>query len=114
MSSEIGQRVVAMESADDKVVRIFGYGVYEADVPSGSVFTFGPEDDDMEPELRAFLENVGGTIPQIRLDNGQTVLGSQCHWGPEGDAFVTWVAGRTIEVVPFPEIDEVEVDEPSE
>ena len=114
MSPEIGQRVVAMESADEKVVRIFGYGVYEADVPGSSVFSFGPEDDDMDPELRAFLESAGGTIPQIRLDNGQTVLGSQCHWGPEGEAFKTWVGERTIEVVPFPEIDEVEVDEPSE
>jgi hypothetical protein len=110
MSPEIGQRVVAMESADDKVVRIFGYGVYETDVPCASLFSFGPEDDDMDAELRAFLESAGGTTPQIRLDNGQTVLGSQCHWGPEGEAFKTWVGERTIEVVPFPEIDEVETD----
>jgi hypothetical protein len=64
----IGGRVGAICGNKDGVIEVFGYGVYEGDhVP--------PE------EAGGF--NLGIPNPRIKLDNGDTVYGCECWWGPE-------------------------------
>jgi len=58
----IGDRVGAVQSADEKEVRLFGYGIYEGDMP--------------HPVMK--MSN-----PKIRLDDGRVVWGCECWWGPE-------------------------------
>ncbi|OQA08597.1 MAG: hypothetical protein BWY67_01473 [Bacteroidetes bacterium ADurb.Bin397] len=65
-----GERVGAIESADEKVVRFYGYGVYAGEeVPPKEVSEFNFE--------------LGLKNPKIELDNGKVVWGCQCWWGPE-------------------------------
>ena len=67
--AEIGDRVGAIQKADDTTVHFYGYGTYKGK-------TVPPE-------------NVGGfnfdhyPNPTIELDNGQKVYGCECWWGPE-------------------------------
>lgn len=71
--TNVGDRVGAILSSDDKKVYFLGYGVYEGDVI---------------PE-----EGIGGTVgilrkfkrknPAIKLDNSQRVYGAECWFGPE-------------------------------
>ena len=63
MQHTVGERVGVILGADDKVVRIFGYGVYDGDLPGGPL----------------------GRIPnpRITLDSGEIVWGCEVWWGPE-------------------------------
>ena len=56
-----GDRVGAILSANDKEVKLCGYGIYEGDITSP----------------------LGFPNPKIKLDNGKTVWGYQCWWGSE-------------------------------
>ena len=56
-----GDRVGAISSANDKEVKLYGYGIYEGDTASP----------------------LGHQNPKIKLDNGKTVWGYQCWWGSE-------------------------------
>ena len=80
-----GDRVFAMESANNVEVRLFGCGIYEGDfVPVEAVGFFA----DCAKEL-------GHTNPRIRLDSGKIVYGCECWWGLESVMEKT-VAGRSI------------------
>jgi hypothetical protein len=57
-----GDRVGAIQSANGEEVMFYGYGVYEGD-------TIPP--------------NFPIPNPTIKLDNGKTVYGYECWWGPE-------------------------------
>lgn len=71
--AQIGTRVGAILSADDKNVYLLGYGVYEADeIPSTDAVGMG------EMLREAKIPN-----PKIKLDNGKVVWGCECWWGPE-------------------------------
>lgn len=84
---EIGMRVGAVRSADDDAVYLFGYGVYEGD--------FMPPDSVLGLDVPDNFRN-----PRIKLDNGNTVWGCQCWWGPE-DQIKRMIGERTIvEVCP--------------
>ena len=66
--TKVGDRVIAIASAKDGVVKSFGAGVYAGDFKL--------------PKDAAGL-NFGQTNPRIDLDTGKTVWGCECWWGPE-------------------------------
>lgn len=72
MNINKGDRVGAIQSANAEEVKLFGYGVYEGDeIPS--------------KEENELLHNLKLHNPKILLDNGLTVWGFQCWWGPEDE-----------------------------
>jgi hypothetical protein len=90
---EIGDRVFAVESADNKEVRLLGFGVYVGDeVPPApfGILSMGAttweefdelvaKDDLVPVDLRPFRK----TNPKIQLDDGRVVWGYECWWGRE-------------------------------
>lgn len=75
MLSQKGERVGAILSEDGGVVNFLGYGVYRgSEVPPPGVTCMGTD-----------LHELGIANPRIDLDNGDTVWGCQCWWGPEKD-----------------------------
>jgi len=65
---KIGDRVGAIMSAKDGVVRFLGFGVYKG--------------DEVPPEEVGGL-NFGVPNPKLRLDSGVDVWGCECWWGSE-------------------------------
>jgi hypothetical protein len=65
--TKAGTRVTALLDAKDGVVRSFGDGVYAGDFK-------------LPPEAVGF--NYGQENPRIDLDDGKTVWGCECWWGP--------------------------------
>ena len=87
MKHEIGCRVGAVSSGDEKNLRLFGYGIYDGDhtpEPSEGVTFMGMAMDH---------EN-----PRITLDNGKHVYGCECWWGPE-ETVKKWESGREVVVL---------------
>lgn len=81
--TEIGDRVFAISFADELTVYLFGIGTYNGrDTPP------------------AFAE-LGLRNPRIDLDDGGTVWGYQCWWGPI-EEWERTVAGRKVVDVPLP------------
>lgn len=76
--TEIGDRVGAIQSADETTVQFFGYGVYDGRIDN--------------PDL-------GFPNPRITLDNGTQVWGYECWWGPE-DHIRAKIGSREIVIVP--------------
>lgn len=80
-----GERVGALLSVADGVVKLLGYGVYDGD--------FVPPDP----------IGVGVPNPRLTLDDSQVVWGCECWWGPEADIarkVEHWsAAGMTVENV---------------
>lgn len=75
-SAQPGDRVLAIRDSTDREVFIYGAGIYVGDErpPNGTPCVFGPVDE-------SFPEDFAN--PRIDLDNGSTVWGCQCWWGPE-------------------------------
>jgi hypothetical protein len=90
---EPGTRVIAIAEGDKQVVKIFGRGTYKGDEvpPADIVGPFG-----IHPGA------VGVTNPRIDLDNGSTVWGCQCWWGPE-DVVLKEIGDREIKEVSLDE-----------
>lgn len=89
----IGDRIGAVLSAKDGIVKLFGYGVYAGDeVP--------PRDGGWMAEA---LHDVGATNPKLVLDDGQIVWGCQCWWGREA-ATKERFAGYQVEHVNMAEL----------
>lgn len=65
--TKIGERVIAISCVKDGIVYYYGEGVYTGDFL-------------LPPEARGF--NFGQENPRIDLDNGKTVYGCECWWGP--------------------------------
>lgn len=57
-----GDRVFAVVTPGCEPIYLIGYGVYEGDFELGS--------------------GSGYMNPRIKLDNGETVWGAECWWGP--------------------------------
>ena len=102
--SQPGIRVFAIRNADQDHIYLYGFGVYEGDFiqPTGTLGILGParsieqtkekvrsylteahpndaiEEDTIAEIAESLLKN-----PRIKLDNGKTVWGCQCWWGPE-------------------------------
>lgn len=70
MPVQVGDRVIALRSADaeQKKAYIYGVGTYEGE----QVY-----------EHNAELKAAGFKNPCIRLDDGSSVYGMECWWGPE-------------------------------
>lgn len=84
-----GMRVGAVMSADDKSVKMFGWGTHVGDeVPGPEVAGF------MGEALREHKQ----TNPKIVLDDGKVVWGCECWWGPE-DKVRSMIGGRLLEQV---------------
>lgn len=83
---EIGSRVGAIRFANEKTVYLFGYGVYDGDIPC--------------PNLD------GIPNPRITLDNGEIVWGCECWWGSE-QQIKDKIGDREVIIVSF-EKDDVE------
>lgn len=62
MTEQIGMRIGAILSANRGTVKFLGYGTYQG--------------DQVHPEF-------GFPNPKLVLDNGDTVWGCECWWGPE-------------------------------
>lgn len=74
--SKPGDRVVALRFMDDEAIHVLGRGVYQG---------------------RLHSPVVGFANPCIKLDDGRTVWGYQCWWGPESMIDdEEFVQGRTI------------------
>jgi hypothetical protein len=73
-----GDRVGAIQSANSEEVMFYGYGVYEGD-------TIPP--------------NCTISNPTIKLDNGKTVYGYECWWGPE-EKVKEMIGNRKVTEVP--------------
>lgn len=70
-----GERAGAFISitGDTKTVNLAEYGVYKGDeVPPKGIEFAGMD-----------LHELNHTNPKIDLDNGHTIWGCQCYWGPE-------------------------------
>ena len=65
---KVGDRIGAIQKADEKTVHLFGYGVYDGE--------FVPDED-------GFLKQNGITNPRFTLDDGSIMWGYKCWWGPE-------------------------------
>jgi hypothetical protein len=115
-----GSRVGAIRDADQEIVHLFGYGIYEGDfeLPDDVQTLFGSV-----AEMRASMcEHFGyaadvpveqwksehqqalkraTTNPRIRLDDGNVVLGCQCWWALE-EQIKTCIGSRKVEIVPTP------------
>jgi len=93
----IGERVLAVRSADETTLFIYGYGTYVGyeTPPVGTPHIFGP--------ITQELVDIGYTNPKIELDSGDVVWGAQCWWGPVDKMLDEYAIDREIEVVPVPE-----------
>lgn len=81
----IGDRIGAIQSANEDTVTLYGYGTYQGEeVP--------PKDID------EFLNEVGFKNPKLLLDNGNVVWGCQCWWGSEGRTKIAIAGRKVIEV----------------
>lgn len=87
--NQIGQRVGALLCLHDTVAELFGYGVYEGE--------FVPPRDINEILHEAEIPN-----PRIKLDDGKTVWGCECWWGPE-EQFKSNLAEYEIKIVDIDE-----------
>ena len=76
---KVGDRVGAVQKADENTVYFYGYGEYIGDtIPS-----------------RGILGDAGIKNPTIKLDNGQVVYGFECWWGDE-ERIKKWIGDRTV------------------
>jgi len=71
--SNIGDRVGAVLSGDEKSVKFIGFGKYVGEAVPNEAVGFMAD---------ALKENEM-TNPKIELDNGEVVYGCECWWGSE-------------------------------
>lgn len=86
---KVGDRVGAILKADQKEVKLLGYGVYEGN--------FVPEEG-AAGWMTEMLHKNGTPNPRVRLDDGRVVYGCQCWWGPE-DKVKASLGDRTVTIV---------------
>lgn len=100
---KIGDRVGAIESMDEREVRLFGYGVYNGDQEISVHEMLGISREFLEQEVDRMMANGDlkedfeyvTTNPQIQLDDGSIIWGYQCWWGPE-DAIRAKIGNRKV------------------
>lgn len=100
---QVGERCGAFVSADGKVVQFLGFGTRVEDSPASRAYINGKLLTDLEdfsawmtveaekaghghvPELLMMMAHSrymqDMNVPTIKLDNGETVWGSECYWG---------------------------------
>ncbi len=82
---KVGDRIGAVLSSKNDVVKFLGYGTYQGDhVPP--------------PEVKMWGEPLTHPNPKLVLDNGDEVYGCECWWGSEA-AVVKHLVGKTVETV---------------
>lgn len=89
MSANVGDRVMAILSVKEGVVHVLGEGKY-----------LGNQIPDEKATGLAVLRESGVKNPAILLDNGQTVYGAECWWGPV-DKVKAKFDGMEFQVVPL-------------
>lgn len=119
----VGDRVYAVSHEEGDIVYVFGSGVYEGDFlpPAITPEAATAEYKNRLPMIAASLKEQGIYVrieltdeevlagatamlgnPRIKLDNGKTVWGCECWWGPEAPSQARF-AGRKIVVVDIDE-----------
>lgn len=96
--NKVNDRVGAMLSANNEIVKLLGYGIYLGDKSCPR----GPMGCTMEEWEESFREN-GLPIqpyfnPCILLDSGRHVWGQQCWWGSE-EKVKQSIGDRKVEIV---------------
>lgn len=87
-----GDRVGAISHSDQGKVFFFGYGAFKGyEVPPPGITFMGID-----------LNEIKHENPRIDLDNGKTVWGCECWWGPE-DLVKKMLEGREIILVDMDE-----------
>lgn len=85
---QIGDRVGAIMSVEDGIVKLFGYGVYAGKfIPPLNTGGLGP-----------LMHEMKASNPRIDLDNGKQVYGCECWWGPEDKIKETYKDLQIIEI----------------
>lgn len=105
MSCAVGDRVGAIQRADEATVWLFGFGVYEGEKPA----PVGP----MGISLADWCKETGTSEylnPRIALDGGGHVYGLECWWG--GEAEVRRSIGDRAVVVVAPTVVAVPAQDP--
>ena len=83
----IGERCGAIQSADEKTVHLFGYGVrIEDEVPTGA------------GGMGEMLVEDGVRNPCILLDSGERVYGCESWWASEAKV-KEWIGDREVVMV---------------
>lgn len=86
-----GDRVGAILSANENIVNLLGYGIYEGN--------FIPEDDKiLHPIFGIPIKELNIPNPRIKLDSGDVVWGCQCWWGAE-DRVKASIDSRLVRIV---------------
>jgi hypothetical protein len=97
---KVGDRVLAIASGENKVIRYYGAGVYEGDFPYGDTRSAVPMSRTERYEHDLDVLDHGGALhnPRIRLDNGKYVWGCECWWGPEAELRKRYDGCQLVEV----------------
>lgn len=119
--SKPGDRVFAVRDSNEEEVNIYGFGVYDGDFERPNSDEIVQEYIDyyrkrdredvilMRPKswtatvsddrLRELIKGSPLiTNPRITLDNGETIWGMECWWGPE-DKWESFLKGRNVNEV---------------
>lgn len=97
-------RVIAIQDADEKEIRAFGFGEYVGDeVPPSDTGGLGP-----------ILHEAKQLNPKIVLDNGDVVWGCECWWGNEERFYKEMHRGRKIVFVSIKEARERQISQVEE
>ncbi|MFA5174431.1 MAG: hypothetical protein WC438_04590 [Candidatus Pacearchaeota archaeon] len=87
---EIGKRVGALLKETSSAVYFFGYGVYTGEaIPSNEIIYLGRRYNELFP---------GDKVAKIKLDNGGSIYGCECWWGPE-EYIKKFIGDRQVKIV---------------
>lgn len=86
MGAKLGDKVFAVSHGDNDNIYFLGFGVYESDeIPS----------EDTLGMMASLLRMREQKNPKLVLDNGESVWGCECYWGPT-DQFRSFANMRKI------------------
>lgn len=88
MKIQVGDRIGAIQKADEKTVWSFGFGTYQGEAI--------PPDDVPGPFLRLGLYGIDN--PRLVMDDGTVVWGCESWWGSE-KKIQEMIAGREVVMV---------------
>ena len=107
---QAGQRIGAVLAMGENEVRLLGYGTYDGDFAPPSARDPSELLDSILKDEPNFLTTINSTReqaietlkqspffsnPRMTLDNGDTVWGNECWWGPE-EAMKGRIGSRTV------------------
>jgi len=73
MSAKLGDKVFVVAWGDNDNIYFLGFGVYEGDEVPG---------EDVAGMMGSLLRMREQKNPKLVLDNGDSIWGCECYWGP--------------------------------